>query len=154
MKNKLLLLNIISLIIFYHVIYESVFYFFIRKGDLGITPLGFIIFYSTILEKSFFPFVIISFIINMAVSSILFYYVYKYYDKVSFFVLYLITILVFIVISVVLFVVLGLLIYITSSSVFVIYITFYALMPIMAILIPFIFKFNKIILGQRSSHTL
>lgn len=45
MKNKLLILNIISYIILYHLITELIYFFFIEKGSLGTTPIGFIIFH-------------------------------------------------------------------------------------------------------------
>jgi hypothetical protein len=152
MKNKLLILNIISYVILYHIVYESIYYFFTNKGDMEVTPVGFLISNYNRLESDtpFFLLIITSFIINMFVSGVLFYCIYKWYNKMSFIIMFFILLLVFIVISIILCVLLLFLAYITNSMLFFIFITLYFPMPIMVILMIRLFKFNQWIVERFS----
>ncbi len=153
MKNKLLLINIISYVIIYHVVYEFIYYFFLAKGDLGITPIGFIfeyLGYKNRGEGLGFIIIIISFIINMSMNGILLRYIYKWDEKKSFLQLFKKLLLVFVIVSVILIVLLFLLAAITKSMVFFIFISCYFPMPIMAILMLPLFKLNEWILSKFS----
>jgi hypothetical protein len=154
MKNKLLILNIISYIILYHIVYELINYFFVEKGHIGITPIGYIIERYNYLENEMpqFSITIVAFLIHMFVSGILLYCIYKWYNKMSFSKLFFLLLFVFIITSVLLFSFsfLFLIIFLPSAFMIVgIFIYFYLFMPIMAILILPLFKLNKMLLGDK-----
>lgn len=148
MKNKLLFLNILSYIILYHIVYELV-YFYIEKGNTGVTPLGFIIFKFNRLKYDYdssFLLAIISFIINMTISGILLNYIYKWKDKMSTERLFWKIFFVFIIVSILSLILLLLL----AGYIFFIFMYLYLPMPIMVILMIPLFKFNQWITEQLS----
>jgi len=151
MKNKLLILNIISYILLYHIVYELINYFFVEKGHVGATPIGHIIdnFNHLKYRMSDFMIIFINFFIHMLVSGILLYCIYKWYNKMSFFILFLLLLLFFIIISILLLMLLLFLAYITNGMLFLVFITLYFPMPIMFILILPLFKLNKMLLGYK-----
>lgn len=148
MRNKLLLLNIITFIILYHFVYELIAYNSFNK-DKGLTPLSYIFHKFDRFEMSSFLIILISFIINMAVSGALFHYLYKWYNKISISLLFFRLLLFFSIISILLLLGLFFLAYITSSPIFFLFIYYYFPMPILCILILPLFKFNKWILRDK-----
>lgn len=155
MKSKLLILNIISYVILYHIVYESIFYFFTNKGDMEVTPVGFLISNYNRLESDtpFFLLIITSFIINMFVSGVLFYCIYKWYNKMSFSKLFFLLLFVFIGTTILLLLLLLLLLLITKGKlvfIFGIIVSSYFPMPIMVILMIPLFKFNQWIVERLS----
>lgn len=62
---------------------ESVYYFFIEKGSIESTPIGYIISQSDPFRKLALIEFLISFIINMSVSVISLNYIYKWQNKMS-----------------------------------------------------------------------
>lgn len=152
MKNKLLLLNIISYVVVYHLVYESVFCFFIDKKGIEVTPIGFLIsnYSRSNPNMWYFLLVIVVFIINTSVCGILFHYIYKWYDKLSLSKLFFRLLLVFSITSFLVFFILIVFGILTSSITLLgLVILLYLPMPIMAMSIPFLFKFNKWILGDK-----
>ena len=82
MKNKLLLLNIISYIILYHLVYEFIGSFFNNKDHP--TPLGYYLFYEnkeSFNYKSHLLALTISFLFNLSVSLVFWIYLYNLYVK-------------------------------------------------------------------------
>lgn len=151
MKNKLLILNIFSIIILYHLVYHFLFNFLIGSDDFEITPVGFIISNYNHMNSNISDFIlsIIIFIINISICFVLLYYNYKYYTKKSFLHLFCSNILVFVIVSLLLALVLLLAFFTPAGMLIGIFIFLYAPMPIMAILIPFIFKLNEAIMGDQ-----
>ena len=149
MKNKLLLLNIISYIVLYHLVYEFIAYNSFYKYE-GLTPLGYLFSKFDRFEMDYFLILVISFIINMSVSGILLRYIYKWDGKISFLQLFKKLLLVFVMVSVLLILLLCLLAVITNGMIFFIFINFYFPMPIMVILMLPLFRLNKIILEDES----
>ncbi len=82
MKNKLLILNIISFIILYHVVYEFI-YFFLNNEDY-VTPLGYYLFYyedESLSDKPKLFALTISFLSYLFISLIFWRYLYKWENK-------------------------------------------------------------------------
>ena len=151
MKNKLLILNIISFIILYHVVYEFI-YFFLNNEDY-VTPLGYYLFYyedESISDKPKLFSLTISFLSYLFISLIFWRYLYKWENKKDTVALIFNLLYLYSIIAVILFVLSLILIYLTKSSISVIYFMFYIPMLIMAILMVPLFRFNQWILSKSS----
>lgn len=148
MKNKLFLLNIISLIILYHLVYHFVFYFLLDKEDMEVTPIGFLISNYDLVNPNFSSFLLlmIVFVINVSICGILLYFISKWYDKKPFLILFCTNILVFIVVSLLLFLILLIIVFTPAGMLIGIVVLLYAPMPIMAVLMIPLFVLNKKIL--------
>lgn len=153
MKNKLIILNIISYIFLYHILYELVYNFYMEKGDIGVTPLGYILQLSEFKnsgEGLGIIIILISFILNMFVSRILLKYIFKWADVMSTKKLFGKLFIVFIIASTLLIILLLLLAFLTHGSFFFIFIVLYYPMPIMAVIMIPLFKFNQWVTEQFS----
>ncbi|OCA72336.1 hypothetical protein BBI01_09400 [Chryseobacterium artocarpi] len=134
----------------YYIVYEIIFHFFNYSDNP--TPLGFLIFNfkNTSKDRLDLLFITISFIINISLSLFFWRYIYKWYGKIASTTLTFKLLLVFLIISLLLLILFLLLMYFTKGLIFIILYTLYLPMGIMIMLMVPLFKFNKMILGDKN----
>ena len=150
-NNKLFILNIISYITLYHIVFEGLIYLFNYSNSP--TPLGYYLFYyedESLSDKPQLLLLTIGLIFNFIISIIFWRYLYKWENKKDTVALILNLVYLYFVTGVILFVLFLLLMVFTEGVIFVIYFILYLPMLIMVILMVPLFRFNQWILSKFS----
>lgn len=152
MKNKLLIINIVSYIVLYHIVYELVFYFFHYNDNP--TPLAYYFFHynnNNLKHRSDLLFLTICFLFNLSISLLFWRKLYNWYGKIDTTELIFKLIKFFFIISVIIFVLFFIAMFLTKGLIFIIAYLLYLPTGILVVLMVPLFKFNQWIIERFST---